>query len=335
MRHTPLPLIALVIALAATLGGCGGASTAVDDLPADAVFLTAVDRSTDISTVHVEYESTSSRAGEVLHTGGGEAVFAPGAVSFTFTMGGWAGTEGDGAEDLEDLSYELRFVDGTVYLRVPEMPLGMAEDDLPDAQWIVYADGDMDEMAAQLDQFDFGHTLQALRDSAEVTEDGRETIAGVATTRYAGTTTLRSVMLAQGMTEERLEEEAGDAGPDLDGPMPLTVWIGDDGLIRRYDYTMVDDDIETTQSMTVLEYGLEVDITAPPAEETISAEEFESSYQSSTGTFEEYEEYELEIEDSGSIVVESESSATGTVTSERSATAESAPAPRSTADSDG
>lgn len=337
MRHAPLTLTAVVVALVATLGGCGGSTTSVDDLPADAVFLSAVDRSTDVSTVRVRYESTARRDGEVFHSGSGEATFAPGAVSFTFTMGGeWAGRTGsdeDGGSP--ELSYELRFVDGMMYMRVPDAQPGLAEEDLPEAEWIVYDDGETDELAAQLEQIDFGATLQALRDSAEVTEDGPETIAGVATTRYVGTTTLRSVMLAQGTTEEQLEEEAaaaeefGDAGPDLDEQIPLTVWIGDDGLVRRFDYTTATGDLETTQSMTVLEYGLEVDITAPPAEATISVEEFESSYQSSVET---YEEYQLEGSE-GTITLESESSVT--VESGGSATTEAVPAPKPTADSDG
>lgn len=311
VRHGQLPLTTLVVALVVTLGGCGGSTTAVDDLPADAVFLTAVDRSTDVSTVRVQYETTARRAGEVLHTGGGEAVFAPGAASLIFTMGGFRGDD----ELAGEVSYELRFVDGTVYMRVPDPRPGLAAEDLPDAEWIVFADDDTDEMAAQLDQLDFGATLQALRDSVEVTEDGRETIVGVETTRYVGTTTLRSLLAAQGTPEEQFEAEAaGEAGADLDEPMPLTVWIDDDGLVRRYDYTMVDGDFETTQSMTVLEYGLEVDITAPPAELTMDAEEFD--FESSEGTV--------------------------TLDSEGSATAESAPAPtpkaateQSTTDSDG
>ena len=322
VRHAPLSLTAVVATLAVALGGCGGAATTVDDLPADAVFLTAVDRSTDVSTARVEYESTSSRDGAVLHRSAGGATFAPGAISLTFTMGGFRG-EGVGSPEI---SYELRFVDGRMYMRVPELPPGGTEADLADAEWVALEeDGDTDEMAAQMEQFDLGATLQALRDSAEVTEDGRETIAGVEATRYVGTTTLRSLLLAQGTTEEQLEEEAaGDGGPDLDEPMPLTVWIGDDGLVRGYDYTMVDGDVETTQSMTVLEYGLDVDITAPPPEVTVSAEAFESSSQSSAETL----EYE-ELESDDRIVLESEDSATAEPDSAP------APAPEDADDSDG
>ncbi len=282
VRHAPLSVTAMVATLAVALGGCGGAATTVDDLPADAVFLTAVDRSTDVSTARVTYESTTRRDGEVLHRGSGDATFAPGAVAFSFSMGGIGG-EGGGAGQV---TYELRFVDGRMYMRVPEVPPGWSDADLPGAEWITFAAGENDEMAAQMEQFDLGATLQALRDSAEVTEDGRETIVGVETTRYVGTTTLRSLLLAQGRTEEELEQAAGDVGDDLDEPMPLTVWIGDDGLVRRYDYTMDDGGTETTQSMTVLEYGLDVDITAPPAEATIDADEFESSYESSVETSE-------------------------------------------------
>jgi len=329
VRHTRAALTAMAATLAVALAGCAGSTTAIEDLSADAVFLSAVDRSTDISTIRVRYESTSRSDGEVLQTGGGEAIFAPGAVSFTFTMGGFRG-EVDGSDEL---SYELRFVDGTVYMRMPDVRPEVAGEDLPDAEWITYADGEMDEMAAQLDQLDFGATLQALRDGAEVTEDGRETIAGVATTKYVGTTTLRSFMVAQGTSAEQFEEEAADFGPGLDKPMPLTVWIGDDGLVRRFDYTMGAGGFETTQSMTVLEYGLEVDITAPPAELTMSAEEFETLQDQTAGTWRSgYADVE-EFESGGTITLESE----GSATAERSATAESVPAPtaKATTDSDG
>ncbi len=327
MRHTPAALTAMVATLAVALAGCGGSTTAVEDLPADAVFLTAVDRSTDVSTVRVRYESTTFQGGEVFHSGSGEATFAPGAISLTFTMGDWAGSGRSGDEDgaAESLSYEMRFVDGRMYMRIPELLPGPTEADPPDAEWIVYDDGETDGVAAQMEQLDFGATLQALRDSADVTEDGHETIAGVATTRFVGTTTLRSLMLAQSTPEEELEQQAGgDFGPDLDQQMPLTVWIGDDGLVRRYDCTTTQGELETTQSMTVLEYGLEVDITAPPAEATMSAQEFnayeEQTMESSSSGF--YEELESEFE-----------SSEGTVTfeSEGSATAEAVPAPRATA----
>lgn len=329
MRHTPAGLLTVVVAtLGVALAGCGGSATEIGDLPADAVFLTAVDASTDVSTVRVRYESTSRRDGEVLNTSTGEAVFAPGAVSLTFTMEGFRGEDAS-----DELTYELRFVDGTMYMRIPDAP-GMAPQGAPDAEWIVYDDTETDGMAAQMEQLDFGATLQALRDSAEVTEEGRETIAGVAATRYVGTTTLRSLLLAQGMTEEQLEEELaqqqglGSGGPDLDEPMPLTVWIGDDGLVRRFDYTTVNGQFETTQSMTVLEYGLEVDITAPPAEATTSAVEFESSYQSSA----ESGFYSEDFEGSeGTITLESE----GSATAEAVPAPSSAPAPSATGDSDG
>lgn len=63
------------------------------------------------------------------------------------------------------------------------------------------------------------------------------------------------------------------SGVDLDQPIPIEVWIDDDGLVRRYDMAMQMQGTTTTMTFEVLEYGVDVDVIAPPADVTVPFEQ--------------------------------------------------------------
>ena len=139
------------------------------------------------------------------------------------------------------------------------------------SQWLRY---DLDslgpEFASILDQaqqVDPAESLSVLRDVADVTEVGRETLEGVETTHYSGELDLRATLEASGVDPAMLE---GAAGVDLDQPVPVDVWIDEDGLVRRYETSMEVSGTTTTTTFEVLEYGVDVEITAPPADETVA-----------------------------------------------------------------
>lgn len=76
--------------------------------------------------------------------------------------------------------------------------------------------------------------LELLEEVTGVSKRGREVVRGVPTTRYAGT-----ISVAE--QTERLREKGAEGLSSLveeeSGPLWIEVWIDDDGLIRRMDYT--------------------------------------------------------------------------------------------------
>ncbi|HEY5941278.1 MAG TPA: hypothetical protein VIT89_00260 [Solirubrobacterales bacterium] len=76
--------------------------------------------------------------------------------------------------------------------------------------------------------------LELLEEVTGVSKRGREVVRGVPTTHYAGTVSVSE-------QSERLQEQGGDGLSSLieeqGGPLRIEVWIDDDGLVRRMDYT--------------------------------------------------------------------------------------------------
>lgn len=197
------------------------------------------------------------------------------------------------------------------------------------AEWVRYDDTDplYAETIEQFEQFDLATSLRTLREAADVTVDGTEEVAGVATTRYVGDITTRELLTElQGMDEDDVAELAEFGGPQPDDLVPVTVLIDDDGLVRQVEYRSDLGGGTTTQRLTVLEYGLDVRIEAPPADATISGAEFEEAstdaFTSEFATELELEDLEVEFEQFESSV-ETFGSSGGSAT----ATAEPVPAP--------
>ena len=108
---------------------------------------------------------------------------------------------------------------------------------------------------------------------------GREEIDGVATTGYALRVDLRKAARhAPRSVRGRVAESLRTLIAQIGSPhIPTEVWIDDDGLVRRQHMTM-EMDIDGTpiamdMTMDVTEYGVEVDVTPPPAADTVDITE--------------------------------------------------------------
>jgi hypothetical protein len=129
-------------------------------------------------------------------------------------------------------------VDGatTTYLRVPFLApvtgtsgwLAATEDDLG-------GPGDAFGLGLGPGSADPSQILEALRSVADDVERlGVEEVRGVATTRYRATIDLRDTLDAWPEDErEGVEGIIGRTGGEALGPVPVDVWVGDDGLARR------------------------------------------------------------------------------------------------------
>ncbi len=174
---------------------------------------------------------------------------------------------------------ELIVVGDTAYMRWGFFNLLLGTDD-----WIELP---ADETGSVTGQFGFGaeanspaELINQLRDAnADVQEIGRETVRGVETTHYLATVNLKQ--LAEELpSDERaeLEEQFGNTSID---EFPIELWIGDDGLLYRYqmvlDATTAPEDMGEIQSMTmtfdIFDYGAEITVEPPDPSEVTSIDD--------------------------------------------------------------
>jgi hypothetical protein len=110
--------------------------------------------------------------------------------------------------------------------------------------------------------------LAWLKGSKNAKKLGAETIAGVQTTHYRGRISLVDA-IARAAPKERtalqqLLRKAKEQGSDL--ASQFDVWVSHDGLVRRVTQKLGN---AGSVTMTFSDYGLPVEIEAPPADETV------------------------------------------------------------------
>ena len=108
--------------------------------------------------------------------------------------------------------------------------------------------------------------LQMLQSIGNVTKVGTATIDGVNTTEYSGTIDVKKVAALLGPAESKALDQAKITS------IPVDVWIGDDGLVRRVheNFTYPANGVQTTTDLTVdlSGFGTKVTVTPPPADQT-------------------------------------------------------------------
>lgn len=149
--------------------------------------------------------------------------------------------------------------------------------------WIEGEAGDSDQITQAFGAGPAGSPtefLSALEDAnADITEVGTEDVRGVSTTHIRALVDLAELDAAVGEEErETLERDLGElAGSEF----PIDFWIDDDGLIRRYsmDLDQSNSGGEGPTGATVVfeffDYGADISIEVPPADEIVSADELD------------------------------------------------------------
>jgi LppX_LprAFG lipoprotein len=213
-------------------------------------------------TAHFEMELRIGSEGEPAMTASGATDYETGRGSVSMEMGGLLG-----AFPGVDGSIDLVLADGVVYLRMPFLSTLTGTDG-----WISASPDDLGQDAGALGlgggTSDPSQLLETLRGVADVvTEEGRETVRGVETTRYVATIDLdRALAEAPADQRERLEALVDELDAGLP-EVPITVWVDDDGLPRRVTMELAFGSTEalpsTTMSLELFDYGEPVDIVVP------------------------------------------------------------------------
>ena len=296
-----LLIMLALTAMAVFAGACGsledeGSST--EKVPEVAQEPTAVE------TVQVAYRETTAE--ETARTYFEATTTAPGpdpqdtaqAEPRTFTMRGQGFSDFSGAASsmtMEVLGMErlrMRQVENTVYMKMPEEFAAQVSGAKP---WMGM---DLIAVAKQQNGVNLGQMrsgvaqdptgqLEYLRGVSESVEKvGEEQVRGAQTTRYEATIDLRKAATQEG-PEAR---EAYDETIEMLGAskLPVEVWLDDQNRIRRFAMNLTvpmpenaaspnaSREDATMRTQTVVEYydfGVPVDVQAPPPEQTMDGSE--------------------------------------------------------------
>jgi len=289
MRLRSLAATLSVLLAFLLLAGCGGGgddegetTAAVTTAAADNAIAVAAEDTRGAGSSKVELTATVPVApgqDPVELTGAGEFDYEARRGRLTFDFGALLGSlgAGDGATQAEIL------LDGSVaYLNLP-----LLTELLPGGKpWIKV---DLDAAAAS-EGFDLGQLAQAgqndpsqffayLTAADGVEEVGTETVRGEETTHYRATVDLeRAAAQAPPELAEQIQKAVDQirqtAGKTT---VPVDVWIGDDGLIRRvtFDYSSAETEppVESTITMELFDFGVDVTVEPPPADQVMDASE--------------------------------------------------------------
>jgi hypothetical protein len=262
-----------LVALAVALTACGGAADALDPVAE------AATKSADAGGASVQMQisyTVGSDTGEMSASGRfdrdeGELTFD---MSKLFTGAGAPA----GAGGPMRMIYTKEDGHSILYMTMPFLSTM-----LPGGKTWVKAD--IDKLAGMMGQSfgqlvgqssqNPGDTLAMLRSVGDVEKVGTDTVDGVDATHYRATIDLAKAIAQKGVPEatvQRLRESGAPA------QLPVDVWVGDDdGLPRKmemgYDAETQGSPVSTRMTMTFADWGSDVSVDSPPANEVFDATE--------------------------------------------------------------
>ncbi len=111
--------------------------------------------------------------------------------------------------------------------------------------------------------------------AARFSRSGTETLDGVETTHYTATIDLAKVAQLQGAEGQAFVNRLNAAGAPTS--IPLDVWIGnDDGLVHKLTVDEALQGVTVDLTLTISDYGTDVTVTAPPADQVFDATDLAS-----------------------------------------------------------
>lgn len=277
--------IALLLAAALLLPACGGGD---GDSVSAAPVAEAASKTTEAGSYRMEFTTTMEAVGQSF-TMRGDGVFGYSPARGRMTVdpgkldelsGGAVGTG------------RLEFVfDGLVYyMRIPE---GLTELAGAGHKWLKV---DLEEAGGETGGVDLGALQQANQNpaqlmqflrgtSADIEELGEEKVRGVETTHYRATVDFDAAAertadigeLSDEMRDQvRAEIERMKKQTGLE-TLPVDVWLDEDDLVRRirmdFTFPLEGEEVGVEVTMDLFDFGVDVDVAPPPAEQTVDITE--------------------------------------------------------------
>jgi len=263
--------------VAVTVAGCGGgssqpASTDQVDISTSAApqaqaVLAAGQRTAAETSARVSFKATFT--GDTNGTLTGEGVFAQRQGHLTMDLGGLTGVGTGQAEIVFDkLVYYMKLPPGSG----ASLPPGKEWFKLDFAKLGKQQGLDLSQLM-QLNQSDPSQALDFLQGASDDFEEvGQEEVRGEQTTHYKGTVDLEKVAEeAPADVQEqyrKLSELTGDK------KVPMDVWIGDDGLVRKIAFTQaVPNGGSVKMEEELYDFGTDVNVEEPPANQVVDLQD--------------------------------------------------------------
>lgn len=262
-----------LVTLAASLSACGGDTLSLDPVAS------AATKTAESGSSRVEFTIAMKVAGETIDmNGSGRFDYRDSRGSLTYHMQ---------IPGFGDVRMDMRMVGTKMFVRMPSELGGQGPTN--GKEWLGFDLGKSLEEAGlgSLDfaqQQDPAQTLQLLRAaSADVKEAGAAKVKGVETTRYVGRMDFRKALDAGlddlGMSAAEREKAQKGMNWMLDQfgskTVPFEVFVDGDGLLRRMkmDMTMTieGERLAMAMQMDYFDFGVEVDVQAPPASSVFDA----------------------------------------------------------------
>ncbi|MGZ4688335.1 MAG: LppX_LprAFG lipoprotein [Acidimicrobiia bacterium] len=279
MRRLGLTVTAVMVA---TLSACGsGSSHGATGLGATKLVAASADKAVAAKTARmsgeVSFEVLGKRQTLPLD---GVLDFGSGAFEFSFDMS-QLGIPGAGGAKIV-----ARMVDGVMYMKLGDLA---AAGDLSSVtggkSWVKL---DMSQFGVkshdsggELGDANPGGSLDALRGAGDVQKVGTETVRGVATTHYRATVDPKKAL---DEAPAELRDRVRKGLEMFHGSIPVEVWIDGDGQARK---VSMDVDTKTGRVSTTMEYydfGVAVNVSAPPADDVFDYSDFLNSVRGLTGS---------------------------------------------------
>jgi hypothetical protein len=234
--------------------GVAAAAVGEDDPVTDPIELlgAAPDAARDAGTARMTLTTMASGAPgspDFSATGKGLVDFRTGNVAMTMGFGG------------SEIS--ISTIDGVLYMRMPDLL------HLP-TPWIKMSIPAMANGQTQMTPMNSASPtayLDALAGAGDVSDEGRETIDDAPATHYHVEVDVQRAYEAV-PEEQRAElERTFGTVPVTTRSLPMDVWLSDGGLPVRTELRIEVGDLTTTTRMDLTDFGVDVDIQPPPADQ--------------------------------------------------------------------
>jgi outer membrane lipoprotein-sorting protein len=252
-------LLAIMVAFAAA--ACGGQSSSTPPAQDDVVAL-AASKTNDAGTYKADLSGTVETVGQsvkVSGTGAFDTKQQQGSMSMTTSVAG------------QDIDLDIVYALPVMYMRFPR---GLIPGLPADKPWVKL---DFEQLGKQAG-FDFGQLMQSqqadpsqglkyLQDLTGVQAVGDEDIRGVPTTHYKGVVDLASLAATHPELKLGIDQLIQTAGISR---IPMEVWVDHDNFVRQMKESFDAAGANTTMTIQLYDFGTNVDVTPPPANETFN-----------------------------------------------------------------
>ncbi|HEY2700489.1 MAG TPA: hypothetical protein VGJ45_33860 [Pseudonocardiaceae bacterium] len=278
---------AAIAATGVAVAACGAASPVGAPAKPAAKPVASSTAKAPINAIEAAYTSTTG-AGTAKISVDASLVAAQG-MNFSISANGsmdFAHKTGDMTTSIMGMDLEVRFIDGVEYIHAPTQLLGK-DGGKP---WVKL---DLNEVAKQklgqsLDQLTSGtptdpsQMLSYLRGMGSVTDKGPDTVDGVQTEHYLAEMNVSELARNEHLTADQTAQIQKVLG---EGQVPMNLWIDGQNRLRQLKYAQNMDlgamtgqttgpgagSVALEETLKLSDFGVPVNVTAPPADQTEDA----------------------------------------------------------------